>query len=97
MIPNKSIYGLIQSTYSWFKYYINTMTLKAGFNQCKTDPYLICRIYRLCIVILILFVDDTLEIEYKQLFMGKIECIKKYYETKTMGKLEYFFRMYSKA
>ena len=35
------IYGLLQSSQSWFKEYINTMILKAGFNKCKLDPFLL--------------------------------------------------------
>ena len=37
----KSIYILVKTSRFWFKEYINAMTLKAGFKQCKTDTCLL--------------------------------------------------------
>ena len=53
------------------------MTLKAGFNQYKTYPCILYRIYELGTVIFIIYVDDTLKIGDKPELMDTIECIKK--------------------
>ena len=62
----------MQSAHFWFKVYINTMTLLARFNQCKTYPCLLYIIYYLNTVILIVYVDDTLEIWNKPALMDTI-------------------------
>ena len=45
------------------------MTLKAGFKQCNTDPCLLYILNGLGTVIVIFYVDDTLEIGDKPVFM----------------------------
>ena len=42
--PIKCVYGLVQALCCWFKEYINTMTLKAVFNQCNTNTCLLYRV-----------------------------------------------------
>ena len=70
-------YGLVQAAGYRFKEYINKMTLKAGFKQCKTDPSLLWRVNKLETVIVIVYVYDTLEIGDKPTLMDTIECINK--------------------
>ena len=66
------------------------MNLKSGFKQCKTDTCLLYIVNELGTVIVILYVDETLEIIYKPEFMDKIEYINKEYATRPMGELEDF-------
>ena len=72
----KFIYGIVQSARCWFKEYIKTMTLKLGFKQCKTDPCILYRVNELGAIIVIVYVNYTLEIRDKPAFMNTIECIK---------------------
>ena len=81
----KSIYGLIQAARLWFKEYIKTMALKAGFKKCNTGPCLLYRVNELGTIIFIIYVDGTLEIGYKLALMNTIECIRKEYVTLSMG------------
>ena len=73
----KYIYSLVEAARYCFKGYINTMTLKAGFKQWKTDPCILWRVNKLETVIVIVYVYDTLEIGYKPALMDTIECINK--------------------
>ena len=73
----KSIYGLVQAACRWFKEYTQTITLKVRFKQCNTDPCLLYRVNELGTETCIVYIDDTLVIGYKPVFMDKIECIKK--------------------
>ena len=77
--PIKYIYGLVQAEHFWFKEYIKTMTLKAWVKKFKTDPCLLYRVNEIGPVIIIVYVDDTLETGDKPAFMNTIECIKKEY------------------
>ena len=72
MILIKSIYGLVKAEYLWFKEYIKTMTLKAGFKKFKTGPCLLYILNELGTIIVIVYVDNTLEIGDKPAFMNKI-------------------------
>ena len=42
-----SIYGLVKTSRCCFKEYIKTTTLKVGFKQCKTDPWILYRVNEL--------------------------------------------------
>ena len=64
----KSIYILVKTSRLWFKEYINAMTLKAGFKQCKTDTCLLYIVNELSNLIVMVYIDDTLEIEGKPSF-----------------------------
>ena len=54
------IYCLLQAAHWCLKEYIKTMTLKAGFKKCKTDPCILYRVNELGAEIAIVYVDDTL-------------------------------------
>ena len=66
------------------------MTLKAGFKQCRTDTCLLYKVNELRTIVVILYVDDTLEMGYKTSLMNKIECINKGYVNQPIGELEEF-------
>ena len=73
----KYIYGLIHAERLQFKEYIKTMTLKAGYKKCKTEPCLLYRINELGNVIFILYKDDTLKIGDKPASVDTTEYTKK--------------------
>ena len=73
----KSIYGIVQVEYCWFKEYIKEMTLKEGFKSFKTDTYLLYRENELGTAIAIVCVDGTLVIGDKPSLVDTIECINK--------------------
>ena len=76
MILIEYIYGLVQAARCWFKEFIKTMTLKAGFKQCKTDPCLLYIANEIGNKIVIAYADGMLTIKYKLALMNTIECIK---------------------
>ena len=58
----KYIYVIVQAARFWFKEYIKTMTLKAGFKQCNTDTCLLYRVNEFGAELFVVYVDDTLAI-----------------------------------
>ena len=79
------IYGLVRAAHSWFKEFSKTMTLEAGFKECKTDTCLLYRANGLCMVIVIVYLDDTLKIGDKPEFMNTIECDKQTVVSQILG------------
>ena len=77
----KSIYGIVQAEHFWFKEQIKTTTLKAGLKQFNNDTCLLYRLNELRTVIVIVYVDNTLEIGEKTALMNKIKRVKKEYAT----------------
>ena len=75
----KYIYGLVQEAHCWLKEYIKTINFKA--KKIKIDPFILYRVNELRTLIVIVYVDDTLEIGGKPALMNTIECIKKEYVT----------------
>ena len=73
----KYIYELIQEARFWFKEYIETTTLKAGFKQWETDPCLLYMLNEIGTLIAIVYVDETLTIRDKPELVYFIEFIKK--------------------
>ena len=73
----KSTHGLVQAARFLLKEYINTMTLKAGFKQWKTNTCLLYRANELGTEIFILYVYGTLAIRDKLALMDMLERIKK--------------------
>ena len=69
----KSIYGPVEVAHCWFKEYIKTMNLKAGFKQYRTELCILYGVNELMTVIIIIYTDDTLKIGYKPALMDTIE------------------------
>ena len=86
----KSIYGIIQAEHWWFKEYINIMTLKGVFKQCKTYPCLLYGVDELRNVIVTIYIYEMMAVGNKSELNNTIECINKQYVTKSMGELEDF-------
>ena len=57
---NKSICGIIQESHLWFKEYIKTMTLRAGFKQCRNNPFILYRLNELGTLIVIIYIYGML-------------------------------------
>ena len=49
----KYIYGLLKAARCWSKEYIKKMTLKVGFKQCNTDPFILYQVNELGTLIVI--------------------------------------------
>ena len=63
---------------------------QGGFKLCKTYLCLLFRLNELGTIFFIVYVYDTLEIGDKPALMDTIECINKYYSTRSVGELEDF-------
>ena len=61
------------------------MTLKAIIKKCKLDPCLLYRLNELGATISVIYVDDTLELEYELALVDSLVFIKKLFESRSMS------------
>ena len=73
----KSIQGILQAEFFWFKEHINKMTLKAVSKQWITNPSILYRVNEIGTLIFIIYVDDNLKFRDKPELVNIIEYINK--------------------
>jgi hypothetical protein len=88
VLLTKSIYGLVQAARQWYKKFIRTLK-SIGFNQCLTDPCLLCKDHGADgMVILAIYVDDCICIGKRSAIDWTIKEIEKHFIIKKMGEVK---------
>ena len=84
---NHALYGLVQATRSWWLKFVNAL-VNVGFERGEVDPCLIFRKNECGILILILYVDDSLLIGDTLAIESGINNIKKMFNVTVTKKVE---------
>ena len=87
VVLEKSIYGLVQAARQFHRKLISKMTKDMGFNKCLSDECLLFRSTEDGMVIVCVYIDDTLCVGDEKAVKKFKNEIKEHFETKEEGKM----------
>ena len=87
VVLDKSIYGLVQAARQFHRKLISKMTKNMGFHKCLSDECLLFRNTEDGIVIVCIYIDDTLCAGDKTAVKKFKTEIKQHFETKEEGEM----------
>ena len=90
LILKHSIYGLVQAARQFFKKLRNVLTQRMGFRKCLNDQCLLMRDNEKGMIIVCLYIDDTLVIGKKKDISFFKKELKNYFSTKEEGEMTEF-------